>query len=616
MLFAFPLSAQNPLRPCFKLPATVVCAPATVTPIDCSGAPPNLIVYDYGDGQLRLEKSFTFTRPGRYSIRQGLNTLGAGGNFSEPIELVVLEPRSPVFSAQVCNERRAIVRIMDNHFPTYQIDWGDGSTQLAQSNQTYQHSYNAEGNFTITVKGITDGDITCGTASQRIEVVFRIPAPVLKSVQVLADGRARISYTLPPGFAYRLRQVNILNNAVEVFDLPAGSTSFTAPGVTSAFDRYTYSIEAVNPCAPNSSVNYLNQITTHFLRVIPMREMNRISWTPPAHFGFSSYTLFRNGVKIGQWSDANILQYEDRDITCGERYCYRLEVSYYNGIAVSITQEECFTTPLISNPPPLREPMASVINQQVQLTWQVPERTRIARLLARRMLSGQTAREITLPQTPPPFVDNNVFTSTDVACYQLSYIDHCGNQAPWTPTFCTTVLTGSISGDSLLLNWRPLNGYRLIAYTIEQLDEKGNIVNIFRPTGQLSLFIPVDNFAQPVLHFRLAALVHTTGGTAVLYSNTVRLRLNPSVTFPTAFSPNNDGLNDTFGVTARFISKFSLQIFNRWGELVYYSDNPAQRWDGSYKGSIVPAGIYALVIQAEDALGRPVEYKATLLIAK
>lgn len=611
-----PLHAQSSLQPCFRLTDTLVCAPATVSPVDCSGAPPNLIVYDYGDGQLRLDKSFTFTRPGRYLIRQGLNTLGAGGNLSAPVALTVIAPRNPAFSVQTCNDNRVSVEITDNDFPQYEIQWGDGSSERAQGGQSKTHRYSAEGNFSVTVRGITGQNISCGQTSRSVNVVSRIPAPVLRAVTVGTDGRARISYTLPAGFNYRLRQVNLNDNSAKVFDLAAGSSSFTSPDITSPFDRFVYSIEAVNPCVPNQPLTYLNQLATHLLRVFPLRELNRITWNAPPHIGFTSFTLLRNGTKIGEWTDPRILQFEDRDITCGEQYCYRLETRYYDGMAISSAQEVCITTSRDSDPQRLIEPLATVLNEQIQITWRQPERTRIAQLLLRKIAPGQQPQQITLPQTRPPFIDNNVFTTGDSYCYQLSYIDNCGNQAPWTAPFCTAVLKGSINGDSVLLNWQEPSGYNIIRYAIEQLDEEGRIVNIFQPDARTSLFLPVDSFSEQVLRFRLIIIVRTQAGAVALYGNTVRLRINATLTFPTAFSPNNDGLNDTFGVTARFVSKFTLQVFNRWGELVYFSENPDERWDGTYKGSILPAGTYALVIQAEDRTGRKIEQKAMLLITK
>lgn len=62
---------------------------------------------------------------------------------------------------------------------------------------------------------------------------------------------------------------------------------------------------------------------------------------------------------------------------------------------------------------------------------------------------------------------------------------------------------------------------------------------------------------------------------------------------PSAFTPNNDGLNETFGVLGdATVKSFSMEIFNKWGQLVYKSDAISQKWDGTFKGKKVPNGAY------------------------
>jgi len=72
---------------------------------------------------------------------------------------------------------------------------------------------------------------------------------------------------------------------------------------------------------------------------------------------------------------------------------------------------------------------------------------------------------------------------------------------------------------------------------------------------------------------------------------------------PNAFTPNGDGLNDTFlilGLPPENITLFNLQIYNRWGQLVFSTNSILQGWDGTMKGEICPVGDYTWVIWYED----------------
>ena len=62
---------------------------------------------------------------------------------------------------------------------------------------------------------------------------------------------------------------------------------------------------------------------------------------------------------------------------------------------------------------------------------------------------------------------------------------------------------------------------------------------------------------------------------------------------PSAFTPNGDNRNDIFRVMGTISSKeFSLQIYNRWGELIFESNDVEVGWDGTYKGTLVQDDIY------------------------
>jgi gliding motility-associated-like protein len=70
---------------------------------------------------------------------------------------------------------------------------------------------------------------------------------------------------------------------------------------------------------------------------------------------------------------------------------------------------------------------------------------------------------------------------------------------------------------------------------------------------------------------------------------------------PNTFSPNNDGLNDRWGIVTEddCWNTWEVIIYNRWGDIVYKMDNPSDRWDGSVNGSnhYVSDGLYAFLLK-------------------
>lgn len=85
------------------------------------------------------------------------------------------------------------------------------------------------------------------------------------------------------------------------------------------------------------------------------------------------------------------------------------------------------------------------------------------------------------------------------------------------------------------------------------------------------------------------------------YQNVI---IKPGSTFyvPNAFSPNGDGINDSFGGEGTFIREYSMLIFDRWGNFIFSSDDISKRWDGKVdgKGGIAQQDTYVYVIEIMD----------------
>ena len=62
---------------------------------------------------------------------------------------------------------------------------------------------------------------------------------------------------------------------------------------------------------------------------------------------------------------------------------------------------------------------------------------------------------------------------------------------------------------------------------------------------------------------------------------------------PNTFTPNGDGLNDIFIPVGKNISSVHLMIFDRWGGILFESNDPNVGWDGTYQGQLVKNDIYA-----------------------
>jgi gliding motility-associated-like protein len=71
-----------------------------------------------------------------------------------------------------------------------------------------------------------------------------------------------------------------------------------------------------------------------------------------------------------------------------------------------------------------------------------------------------------------------------------------------------------------------------------------------------------------------------------------------------AFSPNDDGVNETFKpFSGSCIVSYSMKIFDRWGQLLFETTNPNTGWNGKYKGTTLPTAVYYYIINYKNLLG-------------
>ena len=125
-----------------------------------------------------------------------------------------------------------------------------------------------------------------------------------------------------------------------------------------------------------------------------------------------------------------------------------------------------------------------------------------------------------------------------------------------------------------------------------------------------STYLSDPNIANPVGYYpdttTITYIVHVKSEVGCEGNDTVTVRVvNQSVLFvPSGFTPNNDGLNDVLrplGVGYRKINYF--RVYNRYGQLVFYTVNFGQGWDGTLQGKPADIGTYYWQLSTTDRFG-------------
>lgn len=85
---------------------------------------------------------------------------------------------------------------------------------------------------------------------------------------------------------------------------------------------------------------------------------------------------------------------------------------------------------------------------------------------------------------------------------------------------------------------------------------------------------------------------------------------------PNAFTPNNDGINDLFQPHLLNVQTLDFAIFNRWGKVVFQTDDPELGWDGKANGTEAEIGIYVYYMKAEFLDGSTLDKSGSVILLR
>lgn len=124
----------------------------------------------------------------------------------------------------------------------------------------------------------------------------------------------------------------------------------------------------------------------------------------------------------------------------------------------------------------------------------------------------------------------------------------------------------------------------------------GNISNEVNPTYQ---YLRTGTY-------EVCLIAYTEFGCTDTVCQQVSAIVNPLYDVPTAFSPNGDGVNDIWEIKGFGIIHYDMKVFNRWGQLMFQSNDIRLGWNGRFNGAIQPMDAYAFVLNIEFTDGNKV----------
>lgn len=208
--------------------------------------------------------------------------------------------------------------------------------------------------------------------------------------------------------------------------------------------------------------------------------------------------------------------------------------------------------------------------------------------------------------------NQNTFTATNL------------KNGDWVSCVMTSSVscTVPVSSDSVRIAVKPLP---VVNLPQEIIIEPGTGIQI-NPlvTGNIIQYewTPPNGLSNPFIRNPLATPTSTTlYNLKIVSTDNCEANANTNVVvykklrMPSAFTPNNDGLNDAFRIPAGVTLQLKeFRVFDRWGNTVFRTKDINKGWDGRYRNNLLSAGVYVYLIEGKDPYGTIAEKGTVLLI--
>lgn len=122
---------------------------------------------------------------------------------------------------------------------------------------------------------------------------------------------------------------------------------------------------------------------------------------------------------------------------------------------------------------------------------------------------------------------------------------------------------------------------------------------LWTPSSYLSSDTAYSPLSKPMNDIRYTFTVIAEGGCST--SDTIFVKVLKSPEIPNAFSPNGDGINDTWNI--KYLESYpgaTVEVYNRYGQIVYRSLGYSRPWDGRVSGTALPIGTYYYIINPKN----------------
>jgi fibronectin type 3 domain-containing protein len=397
------------------------------------------------------------------------------------------------------------------------------------------------------------------------------------------------------------------------------TTSYIDSGLNTYDNIYYYKIRAIDSCGNYSDDNSGIHRTIN-LHATPGNSAIKLTWNTYHGFKAIWYALYRNDT-LQEVLDSTVTALNDTMVLCTRKYSYHI-VAYGIDSTASFSNRDS-TQPydyIAPQRPYLIYATVSIPNRRVDISWRHSPSWDVAGYLIYKKKGEDIDMHMAHLSTNglDSFYSDDDTLSALSECYKIVAYDHCGNTSDLSNLGCTINLLGDVKQGVNIFTWNAYQDWpdKVDHYNIYRKNDSNDIVQIATVKSNVLTYKDTNLDARVKDFCYQVEAIEKGGFNAKSRSTELCLNQPPIIWIPNAFTPNTSlGLNDKFGPQGAYIARYSMKIFNRWGEEVYNTDK-SQPWSGYSGSGAMMDGIYYYMITAWGFDGTPYSYKGNIMLLK
>ena len=200
--------------------------------------------------------------------------------------------------------------------------------------------------------------------------------------------------------------------------------------------------------------------------------------------------------------------------------------------------------------------------------------------------------------------------------YSLIFIPACGADTQRIELTPPRIDARRIKANSFDIFWERgveiLNTEPLVQLTVYNQEDSGEFITIRNPENPQRINLSFDNGD----HQRIVMEQVYSDLGLIIRSNSIEKNYEYVVYVPRAFTPDGDGLNDRLEVYGLPSDEFRMNIYNKWGELIYTFTDRDDFWDGGGENQKKDHGVYTYYIEFENQAGEVYSQRGSFVLLK